>query len=773
MERGVGIFKHIIAVFALFLFLLSPLSVSGQEPEIFPQSVRQVYSNNAAFGSGPVLAAAFQDDSGYGVRFWDAAEGRVSGNIRGHGGPVSFTGFTPGGEKIITASQDHVIRIWNSGSSKPLHEIKLDEYLVFHPVALSSDGTSMAFAVNPRGFGSFDISGGEGRNFFASELVLSLAYSPDGKRLVSGHGGSLIVWDALSGKRLQTFPANPVYSVTYSPDGRRIAAAAGTGIRIWDAGSGRDMRSLNGDGSSTARYVRYSPDGRRIAASFGDTGGRGLVKLFEASGRELFSVELSSAALTLSFDQRGNRLAAACEDGTVRLIDAADGSEIVRFISYEDGEWICISPAAYYNASPRGDGYLNALVDDEVYGIDRFRKTFYRPDLIKALLEGRDIKAAGIFAPPEIIIAAGGLTRGIALVNPEKAESRFSFSVTINDRSKTLKDIRILQNGRRLGETDFRQFSGSRGLAVLDAGLTLLESAESVEFTLPLTLDPGTNVIEVIASNAYAEERKSFEVKGAAGGAEKEKPRLWILAIGVNAYDHGNIPDLNYCVNDAVEIIAAFKRQQGSVYEEVNSLLVADGMTLPPTAKNIQESLRFLSRAGSNDIVLLFLAGHGVSDADGSFLFLPRDAAFNGDGSVVPGAALAAADIFSVLNNSGSRLVFIDACHSGGLSGKTNAVDNDRLIRSLIESNAFVFTSSRGNELSQERAAYEHGVFTYGILRGLQGVRNGETLSMMQLSAFVTRLVKEITGDEQHPSPYTLGFDDFTVADSRQESAGP
>jgi hypothetical protein len=63
--------------------------------------------------------------------------------------------------------------------------------------------------------------------------------------------------------------------------------------------------------------------------------------------------------------------------------------------------------------------------------------------------------------------------------------------------------------------------------------------------------------------------------------------------------------------------------------------------------------------------------------------------------------------------------LLIDACQSGG-------VDNDRLVRSLMDTNAFVSTSSRGNELSQD--------------------------------------VPRITGGAQNPKAYSLGFYDFPVA---------
>jgi uncharacterized caspase-like protein len=113
-----------------------------------------------------------------------------------------------------------------------------------------------------------------------------------------------------------------------------------------------------------------------------------------------------------------------------------------------------------------------------------------------------------------------------------------------------------------------------------------------------------------------------------------------------------------------------------------------------------------------------------------------------------------------VLDAPGNRLVFIDACQSGG-------VDNDRLVRYLMDTNAFVFASSRGNELSQERPEYGHGVFTYSILNAIKGAtaaRAEGNVSVLSLSGFVSTDVPKITDDRQHPSAYSLGFYDFPMA---------
>jgi uncharacterized caspase-like protein len=345
-------------------------------------------------------------------------------------------------------------------------------------------------------------------------------------------------------------------------------------------------------------------------------------------------------------------------------------------------------------------------------------------------------------------------------------------SVSVADQRQPVKTVKVLVNGRLLGSDDMKGLNGSRGLVVETAGgLSVSGKENRGDFRFPVTLSPGSNRIEVIAENGYSVGRDAVEVTYQARSNQQEiLPNLWILAIGVNKYDEANIRNLDYSVADAKGIIDAFKGQEGKVYRTVNSLLIADGGQLAPTAENIKDNLSFLSKAGQRDVVLLFIAGHGVNDPNGNFLFLPSDAAFDNDGGIRASRAVSHREIYSVLDVPGQKLVFIDSCHSEGVSGRKNtrAVDNNQLVMGLKDNSTVIFTSSRGSELSQESRELGHGLFTYSIIQGMKGdadlIKDGK-ITMKELDAYVSETVPRLTGGAQHPTTTTPdGYVNFSVA---------
>jgi hypothetical protein len=155
--------------------------------------------------------------------------------------------------------------------------------------------------------------------------VLSVAFSPDGKRLASASAdGTVKVWDATSGQEALTLKGHTdkLKSVAFSPDGQRLASASyDQTVKVWDATSGQLALTLQGH-TDEVWSVAFSPDGQRLASASNDQ----TVKVWDAtSGQEALTLHgHTGMVMSVAFSPDGQRLASASEDGTVKVWDATE-----------------------------------------------------------------------------------------------------------------------------------------------------------------------------------------------------------------------------------------------------------------------------------------------------------------------------------------------------------------------------------------------------------------------------------------------------------------
>jgi len=633
-----------------------------------------------------------------------------------------------------------------------------------------------------------------------SSFLPHLTFSKDGKRIASGSpSGNTLVWDVQSGELIYDRPLHNgvVTHVDFSIDG--LIASGGTDgiLKIWNENT-LIARPYPGFDDKPIKNFAFNPDGKSIAVSFEDN----IMLLDVQSGKEIWTTEEIGGTFAMAYNPQKKQILVAAVtgprilnaetgeiisklpyegsyffnnavyspdgkyfyistlDGNISKWDAETNREIAKFISFEDGEWIVITSDGYYNASANGDRYINLRIGNKVYGIDQYREIFYRPEIVQTILAGNtanfgmNLTKAALITPPVVNIKTPG---------DKVSTIKTQLQVSITDQNNPIQTVRIMVNGRLIGKDELPDFKVT-GLEAGKTSFTVTGRQKKIDFEIPVNLTPGAeNIIEVFAFNGYSwssTARTSVVCESTQPG---KLPNLWILAIGINRYK--NIHSLEYCVPDAQGMVDIFKKQEGIHYARVNSLLIADNSPVKPTAANMKENMKsFLSKADPNDVAILFLAGHGV-DVSGSFVFLPSDAQFE-DGLPTDSTTLSSKEILDALDNPCRRLVFIDACHSGGvMGGKTTVVNNDYLLRALEKNNAFIFTAATNTETAAERWELEHGVFTYNILEGLSGKANpdGNTVRMLRLTEFVTEEVQKKTNYKQNPTFTGRGFVDFPV----------
>ncbi len=170
-------------------------------------------------------------------------------------------------------------------------------------------------------------------------MVMSVAVSPDGRRLVScggdpkqgGKPGQAKLWDLTTGKERAALSGHTsvIESAAYSPDGKTVATGSWDWtVRLWSAETGKPLRLFHTQGGG-GMSVQFSPDGKTVAGvSCNLPNGAGTVWLWDvATGNVRKSIRQSRPVASVGFSPDGKTLVTACWDSSVRLWEVATGQQ--------------------------------------------------------------------------------------------------------------------------------------------------------------------------------------------------------------------------------------------------------------------------------------------------------------------------------------------------------------------------------------------------------------------------------------------------------------
>jgi hypothetical protein len=435
-----------------------------------------------------------------------------------------------------------------------------------------------------------------------------------------------------------------------------------------------------------------------------------VLRVLDRDAVQRWSVRMPTVvrAVNVSADERVTLVVLG--DGSIHWYALKDGALLASAFLHANGEdWVAWTPQGYYAASPYGDRLVGWQINrgadatPDFFRAVQFERTLYRPDLLKNPLYGAPPAPENPLvdnAPPRVSVellpaAPASRTRRIRV----RAES---LGLPMSDVAAYVNDIPITPSaGRALKPDESRRFVR--------------------EFDVPMNEIDNTLRIEVFNGRSLGETEKFVQGVAAPG----PKGDLYVLAVGANKFpDLDAETALSYSARDAEEFARAIGAAGTGQFRQVHVKTLSDSGTLPTKAA-VLRALSALSVAKGTDTVVVFLASHGLSDKQGNYFFVPRDAKRPDIDKLLDGGSLPVASSLvswlevseALRNTAGRRLLIVDTCQARQIAGRFAA---DPLLKRSASSRLAFILASKGDEESQEYEAGKHGLFTYGLLEGLE-----------------------------------------------------
>lgn len=524
--------------------------------------------------------------------------------------------------------------------------------------------------------------------------ALAVDIMPDGKHILVGSlDRDMAMWDITTGALIKTFDrSSDVSHIDVSSDGKYMATTAvnTSFMKIWNFRTGRIYKTLK-EKKDNIVWVKFNPNdedkiwaltdnddlnewsirdfkSKRYKANY-----RSLEDKFKRSDYFIsfdgYDVSIKKGTSEIISDTQQGVITDAVfsidskfaittnETGEISLYDLNKGEKSLSMALIGENGFIAYTPDFYYTSSKNAARAIAFKEGNEVLPFEQLELKYNRPDIVAKTLGYAPEKLIASYeaAYKKRLNRLGFSEDDLSATNElpmvdidifsiplETDERMLTFTANADGKGQVIDRLQVYVN-------DVPAF-GSKGLSVDEA--TQLSSDITIE------LSKGLNEIKVTAINKKGLESlpQSFEVQLTT---DFDKPDLYLVSIGVSQYQQSQ-HNLAFAAKDASDMIATMKGS--SAYENVFEKLITNERA---TDTNIKAIRNFIEQAGVDDVVMIFIAGHGVLDDSYTYYFATHNMDFNNPSN----GGLNYEELQALIDGIKCRnkLLMMDTCHSGEL----------------------------------------------------------------------------------------------------------
>lgn len=689
------------------------------------------------------------------IKRWDIASGKGVMEYVGHQKAVLAYDLSRDGKKLLTGGGDGKIMLWDLQTGDSIKSIEAYREPIFD-IHFNSDETKVVSSSWDATMKIHDLVTGKKESHFdlMDISAYNVIYFPNDIYLVTSRlDNSLQLWDIDTKTAVRNFVGHTdiISSIRLSPDQRTLMSASWDGtIRLWDIGTGLATKKIVASRVPVHTAI-FSPDQKFIYAAGADRTIRvfdvntfKIVRTFEGHKGEVTS---------LLFSPDNKMLISHSLDGVTKFWDLTNGKEFFEHIHLGENDWMAKNPEGYFNATDNARKYIHFVNGLKTYSIDQFFHEFYRPDLLPKIFQNRGgndgSDSKGIQGklknspPPTVKVAV--------VAAPENKADVF---VQMTDNGGGVENLKVFHNGKSIQlNTATLKFPDGKG--------------QRANYKHTIDLIGGNNTFTATASNKDNVESDPQSVEIFSENASKSST-CYVLAVGINKYKNPRMA-LNYAKPDAESFSETMTKKGNGLFKKIELIELFDD---DATRQKILATLDDLaSKVSQEDVFIFYYAGHG-SMVDDKFYFIPTESSRLYDEGSLNKEAIEASMLQEKFKhlNALKQLIVMDACQSGGSVEllATRGASEEKAIAQLSRSAGIHVMASAGSEqFATEFAELGHGLFTYVLMRALQGEADGAPkdgkVTIYELKSYIDDQVPEMTrklkGKPQYPYTFSRGQD--------------